>query len=271
MDWIDYREQLGIGFDDEKKRRYFITNDFSLLNNNEEEQIPLAIYVHFCMETGTAFSVDPYKSNYYDYILGVLSEHTKSIKDFVAYYIAFIHAIYAEENDEKLDYLRLIKEQLKKAHIDYEIIKDDGKPYLFPKGVAQFDKALVTDNLTWLKEYPDVKSAWSKALYSYANLNENNASEVADGFRKALERMYQSFFSGGKSLENYKSEYSTFLKTCGIPKEISNDFVKLMDLYTDFNNNYAKHKDGTKKNVIEYIMYQTGNIIRLLITLKQGE
>lgn len=36
-------------------------------------------------------------------------------------------------------------------------------------------------------------------------------------------------------------------------------------------NNYAKHHNKTSKNVLEYIMYQTGNIIRLLITLNQEE
>ena len=36
-------------------------------------------------------------------------------------------------------------------------------------------------------------------------------------------------------------------------------------------NNYAKHHNKTSRNVLEYIMYQTGNIIRLLITLKQEE
>lgn len=36
-------------------------------------------------------------------------------------------------------------------------------------------------------------------------------------------------------------------------------------------NNYAKHRDATSNRLLEYLMYQTGNIIRLLITLKQGE
>ena len=36
-------------------------------------------------------------------------------------------------------------------------------------------------------------------------------------------------------------------------------------------NGYAKHHDKTELNVLEYLMYQTGNIISLLITLKQAE
>ena len=33
-------------------------------------------------------------------------------------------------------------------------------------------------------------------------------------------------------------------------------------------NDYAKHRDATSDTLLEYLMYQTGNIIRLLITLK---
>ena len=36
-------------------------------------------------------------------------------------------------------------------------------------------------------------------------------------------------------------------------------------------NGYAKHHDKTNKNISEYIMYQTGNLIRLLITLKDED
>ena len=36
-------------------------------------------------------------------------------------------------------------------------------------------------------------------------------------------------------------------------------------------NGYATHHDKTELNVLECLMYQTGNIIRLLITLKQAE
>ena len=74
-----------------------------------------------------------------------------------------------------------------------------------------------------------------------------------------------------KSLENMISDYGSYLKNKGIPKEISNNFEKLLNQYTDFMNNYAKHHDKTSVNVLEYIMYQTGNIIRLLITLKKQE
>ena len=56
-----------------------------------------------------------------------------------------------------------------------------------------------------------------------------------------------------------------------MPAEISNNFEWLLQSYAKYMNEYAKHHDKTNKNALEYIMYQTGNIIRLLITLRKGE
>ena len=57
------------------------------------------------------------------------------------------------------------------------------------------------------------------------------------------------------------------MKGKGVPTELSNNLETLLQAYTNFMNSYAKHHSKTNKNVLEYIMYQTGNIIRLIITL----
>ena len=49
------------------------------------------------------------------------------------------------------------------------------------------------------------------------------------------------------------------------------EFKNTVTSYYKFINNNAKHHDRTEQKVLEYLMYQTGNIIRLLITLKQEE
>ena len=64
-------------------------------------------------------------------------------------------------------------------------------------------------------------------------------------------------------------DYGKFLRDCDVPKEISNNFEKLIKQYSDFMNNYAKHHDKVSINILEYIMYQTGNTIRLLQTLRR--
>ena len=69
---------------------------------------------------------------------------------------------------------------------------------------------MVSQNLEWLKGYPKARTAFIKALREYANQNKENASDIADKFRKALERFFQDFFESEKSLENYKSEYGEY-------------------------------------------------------------
>jgi len=58
------------------------------------------------------------------------------------------------------------------------------------------------------------------------------------------------------------------MKNKGVPTELRNNFETLLQSYTNFMNEYAKHHDKTSKDVLEYIMYQTGSLIRFIITLK---
>ena len=171
----------------------------------------------------------------------------------------------------KKELLSVFENQLASINVPYEVIEDEGDYFIFPKWAKELDDALVSQPLEWLKDYPLAHKAFVKALKDYSSATENNASEVADSLRKALEAFFHEFFGGGRSLENYKSEYGDYLKSQGVPAELANDFTKLLGAFTDYNNNYAKHHDKTSLNVLEYILYQTGNIIRLLITLKNGE
>lgn len=108
-------------------------------------------------------------------------------------------------------------------------------------------------------------------MREYAAEEKDKASDIADLFRKALEAFFQEFFAGGKTLENYKSDYGSYLKARGVPSSIINNFEVLLQAYTNFMNDCAKHHDATSDKVLEYLMYQTGNIMRLLITMRQGE
>lgn len=131
------------------------------------------------------------------------------------------------------------------------------------------DAALVSHPLSWLAAYPNARTAFAKALKEYAEATPEKASDIADKFRKALEVFFQEFFNCDKTLENCKATYGKYLKAHNVPNEISSNFETLLQAYTNFMNGYAKHHDKTRLNVLEYVMYQTGNIIRLLLTLNQ--
>lgn len=162
---------------------------------------------------------------------------------------------------------------LTSTKIDYDLVKDDDGIFIFPRGAKELDDALVSQPLTWLSAYPQAHIAFVKALKAYSEATPDTASEIADKFRKALETFFQEFFGGGRSLEKYVSDhtYEQYLDNCGVPSDMRDEFKNTINAYTKFINNNAKHHDKTELKVLEYLMYQTGNIIRLLITLRQEE
>lgn len=82
---------------------------------------------------------------------------------------------------------------LDSSHIPYELYKDNGEYFIFPKDAEELDNALVSPILIWLEKYPKCHKAFMKAIKSYSKLTDENASDVADLFRKALETFLKNF------------------------------------------------------------------------------
>lgn len=274
MDWLDYREKLGIGFCDAEKASLFMVKAFNLLDGMNHdymyEQITDAEYFDFCDTTGTPMKHGDIYYSGYNLIIEILHKHTSSLEEFLAYYLAFVNCQKDSSNKKwtKEKFKNVICAMLNDSHLPFDIYKDKDGYFIFPKGAKELDDALVSEPLEWLKDYPVAHKAFVKAYKAYSDVTEDSASDVADLFRKALESFFQEFFVSDKSLENLKSEYGTFLSDKGVPGEIKNNFEKLLEAYTKYNNNYAKHHDKVCLNVLEYIMYQTGSLVRMLITLK---
>lgn len=275
MRWIDYREKLGIGFNDEQKFHVLRNKVLLFFDFLEEYDLyTIESFRQYTMMVGTRIY---YGSNFFN-ALKTIFDGLNNIHELLAHYMAVCNTYNATRDPQNYNkiytkkvLLDFIKNKLDGLRINYEIFEDEDGYFIFPKGAKELDDALVSQPLEWLKGYPLAHKAFIKALKDYSSATEETASEVADSLRKALETFFQEFFNSCKSLEKYKSEYGDYLKSHGIPAEITNDFNKLLDSFTNYNNNYAKHHDKSSINVLEYLLYQTGNIIRLLITLKNGE
>lgn len=272
MKWADYRERLSLGFDDKSKFEA-LKNKFCNFASNldcgrysDDDCCEYFITIGKPWDTG-------YDSSYQ---VSNSFQECSSVKEVVLNAVALYNSYNAgQRSDNKRKYykneiLAFLKKSLDDLNIPFELIFEEDNVFVFPKGVPDFDENLISAPLSWLKEFPKAEKSWLTALREYSE-NKDNPSQVADGFRKALETFFQDFFMSEKALENMLSDYCDFLKTHGIPAEISDDFRKVLDAYTKFNNSYAKHHDRATSNVLEYIMYATGNIIRLLITLKNSD
>ena len=269
MKWVDYREKLGIGFSDEAKATLLSRKIATFITQGAfNDKYSSNDYYRFCLMVGMEYKYTyPVTDS-----LGILFSKAKlSVNKIISYYIAFVNTQTESTDAHREDLIEVLGTFLSDLNIPYEILWDDDGAFVFPKGVVEFDNALVSEVLDWLRYYPQTERAWSKALKEYSNVSETNASDVADLFRKALESFFKEFFGNDKTLENNKAEYGRYLKSQGVPAEISNNLETLLQAYSNFMNGYAKHHDKTEAKVLEYLMYQTGNIMRLLITLKPEE
>lgn len=274
MDFIDYRKKLGIGFDDRELEIAFFHRMWNAIDNYYEmrNQMTINEYYEFCMEVAYPINHAVENSNVWHEVMRIFNSNNRTIREFLSYYIFFVNC----QNDNQADSNRYTKEELinlvcnclKDTHIPYELKKEENNYFIFPKGAEELDNALVSDVLIWLEEYPLSHKAFVKALKEYSKLTDDNISTVADLFRKALETFFKEFFDSSKSLENLKSEYGNYMKSKDIPNELRSNFETLLQSYTSFNNGYAKHNDKSSKDALEYIMYQTGSLIRFIITLK---
>ena len=83
--------------------------------------------------------------------------------------------------------------------------------------------------------------------------------------------MFKKIFNNNKSLEKQINELGIYLKQKNISVEISNMYVKLIDLYSVYNNQNAKHNDKVKFVEINFIIYLTGNFIRFVLLLEKND
>nr|MBO4517531.1 hypothetical protein [Clostridia bacterium] len=271
MDNSDYRVKLKLDFAEEEKVKDFLAKAYCAFSESIQidNEISSETFNNFCFSAGVKADL-VYYNEYVNspLIFKFLQKHTDSLVDFIYYFSILVNSC-KYKSAEQNSWIKAFNYWASLACLQFDFIEDEKKFFIFPKGAKELDDKLISEPLEWLKDYKLSHKAFIKALKDYSEVDENTASQVADNLRKALETFFQEFFETSQSLENCKSLYGKFMKDKGISTDISNNFETLLQLYTNYNNNNAKHHDKAEIKALEYILYQTGAIIRLLITLKQ--
>ena len=271
MKWVDYREKLGIGFSDSEK---FQLLKMKIINIFKEIQYTFPYqkdsYLGFCNMTGHEYYSD---SRPFSHVIDYLSRQL-DLKEFLSIYIAFVNT-YVEANGSDYDnrniFINILTEMMEEAKINFDIQKDEVKNeyFIFPKGAAELDDALVSEPLEWLTAYPIAHKTFVIALKQYSD--GVYIRDTADNFRKSLEEFLKEFFNNNKNLSNNIKEVGKFLKENGADNDIVSLLVGLSNSYDKLNNKIAKHNDKVDARFLEFLMYQTGLFIRMLIVVKQSE
>lgn len=278
MDWIDYREKLGIGFDDEGKTKLFykrISNDLYMLLDGYDVIVTAIEYRDFCMDTGTQLNLKItglyHERERFRDCVRIIKEHETVFTDYLAYFVWFINLLSddKERTWNRQAFKKMLLNHLKEAHIQFELLEDDNKVFVFPKGAAEFDDALVSEPLEWLRDYPLAHKTFVIALKQYSD--GIYIRDVADNLRKALEAFLQEFLNNTKNLETNKNEICRYLGEQEVDAGISGLFQPLINAYKNINDKIAKHNDAVDAKLLEFLLYQTGVLIRMVLSVKQAQ
>ena len=278
MDFIDYREKLGVGLRDVEKAKMCYTKLFNVrdgLDDGYTIRVSFKDYYAFCNDTGTEMNLHIIGENddfaRFTHCISILSSHRNDIKEFLAYYVWFANSLKdIVHNDwDGKSFINLLTRTLIECHLSYSLIEIDGQKLVFPKGAKELDDALVSEPLEWLKDYPKAHKTYCIALKQYAD--GIYIRDVADNLRKALEEFLQEFLGNSKNLETNKTEICKYLGTQGVDAGITGLFQPLINSYKNINDRIAKHNDAVDDKLLEFLLYQTGVLIRMVISIKQNE
>lgn len=279
MDFSDYRKKLNIDADIYDIQKDFIAKIQIFMYKGTDYKFEDSDEADFCYEAGLGMRAkQPIVASAFWEVKEVglqrvwfyLNQFTEDFTKFLYTLVVFANS-YKGTKKQKEDIFKGIDKAIEDSGLNYVKTNSRNRILYLPKGAKELDDKLVSETLEWLENYPQSKKQFISALEKYSLRKKYSASDIADDFRKSLERFFQEFFKKKKTLENLISDYGKFLKDHNVPKEISNNLLNLLDAYTKFNNAYSKHHDKAENNILEYIMYQTGNIVRLLITLSKED
>ena len=132
---------------------------------------------------------------------------------------------------------------------------------------AAVNEELIEQTKHWLDLFIDASGLYHQALEKHKNnVFQRN---VLDDLRLSLELLVQRILNNEKSLENQLPLVGDFVKTRGGSPEFVNMFVKLLDYYTKYQNNYVKHDDAVIEEEIEFIFELTSSFMKHLVRLSQ--
>jgi len=167
------------------------------------------------------------------------------------------------EPEIKNRFLVDVKEIISLTNVPIELKYSENEFLLYPAGAKLLDEKLINDNLDWLADYPKIHELFSLSLSDLGIKGKER--QVIDNLRLSVELLLKEKLGNSKSLENQKVELGKYLKTQEISSEISNLYWQVLDYYSKYQNNKVKHSDKANPKEVEFILYLTGTMMRLLL------
>lgn len=131
------------------------------------------------------------------------------------------------------------------------------------KEVRELDLPLIEETRHWLHDHPKALEKLEQAKLKYdAGVFQRN---LIDDLRLGLELLLKSVLGNTKSLENQVPLVGAKLKERGASAQFTNMFLKLLDLYCKYQNDYIKHDDKLPEEEVEFIFELSASFMKHIV------
>lgn len=143
---------------------------------------------------------------------------------------------------------------------------------IYPHDPSLLNKLMIDETLRWLLPFKPVYAKYEKSVNLLRKNNPSDFRDVVDNCRWALELLMKEILENDKSLEKQNEHLGKYLEKRNIHTELRSLFCQTVNYFVKYNNNWVKHPDKKGYNPsaseIEFIVYQTGTLMRLLTQLE---
>lgn len=143
---------------------------------------------------------------------------------------------------------------------------------LYPNISPVHDKQSKDEMLQWLYPFKPVYEKYEKSVSLLRKNNPSDYRDIVDNARYALELLMKEILENDKPLEKQNDYLGKYLEERNIHTELRSLFCQTVNYFVKYNNDWAKHPDKKgyhpSLSEVEFIVYQTGTIMRLLTQLE---
>lgn len=141
------------------------------------------------------------------------------------------------------------------------VVRPNGDPFL--------DAMIIDCVLEGIERYPKADKPFSQALTNFLRGDSAHYRNILDDLRFSLEQLLKSLLRNDKSLENQKEILGAWLKGKGVHVQIRSLYAHLANCFSQYQNNAVKHDEDYSETEVEFMIYLTGTLMRLLLELEQ--
>ncbi len=241
---IDFAKRFNIvDLTDDKFYERFITIISSIVKN-DDRFFKLSYEIHLIVGKEITGQEDKWYGLFNHTKLYKILQSLIERKKFIGFLNLIEHIVnfYYKDRDENI--LIIFNDIARISNLNVRLCYDD-KYRFYHSGVELFDKKLVDDILEFLQPYKKAHKELSEALQEFLKKSYRYA---VDKTRLALEGFLKELLKNEKSLENQKECLNQYLGEY-MHQDIKSMFLKILDCYTNLNNNEAKHNSGDLRNM----------------------